>query len=225
MSSTASSRPPSRSTAMRSAAIVALTAALAPDRLRRRVARAGAHRRSRQASQREIHDVQPQLGYLQAIRRALPDDGLLRRRDHAGRLRVVVRVPGLRAAPSRQLRLPGHARLRLCDGARRQGRASRTSAVVNIAGDGGFLFTSNEMATAAQYGIALVTVLFNNGKFQNVQRQQKEWFGGRLIGSDLRNPDFVKLRARASASAACGRRAGGARGASSARRSTATHRR
>ncbi len=64
--------------------------------------------------------------------------------------------------------------------------------VVNIAGDGGFMFTANEMATAAQYGIALVTVLFNNAKFQNVQRQQKEWFGGRLIGSDLRNPDFVK---------------------------------
>jgi acetolactate synthase-1/2/3 large subunit len=34
-------------------------------------------------------------------------------------------------------------------------------------------------------------VLFNNNKFQNVQRQQREWFGGRIIGSDLRNPDFV----------------------------------
>jgi acetolactate synthase-1/2/3 large subunit len=64
--------------------------------------------------------------------------------------------------------------------------------VVNIAGDGGFLFTSNELATAAQYGIGLVTVLFNNNKFQNVQRQQREWFGGRVIGSDLRNPDFVR---------------------------------
>src|SRR6185369_8567624 len=55
----------------------------------------------------------------------------------------------------------------------------------------GFLYTSNELATAAQYGIALVTVLFNNNKFQNVQRQQREWFGGRIIGSELRNPDFV----------------------------------
>ena len=65
--------------------------------------------------------------------------------------------------------------------------------MVNIAGDGGFLYTSNEMATAAQYNIGLVTVLFNNNKFGNVQRQQKEWFGGRVIGSDLRNPDFVRL--------------------------------
>ena len=47
------------------------------------------------------------------------------------------------------------------------------------------------MATAARYDIGLVTVLFNNNKFQNVQRQQKEWFGGRIIGSDLENPDFV----------------------------------
>ena len=65
--------------------------------------------------------------------------------------------------------------------------------VVGISGDGGFLYTSNEMATAAKYGINLVCVLFNNNKFQNVQRQQKEWFGGRVIGSDLRNPDFVRL--------------------------------
>ena len=43
----------------------------------------------------------------------------------------------------------------------------------------------------AQYDIGLVMVLFNNNKFQNVQRQQKEWFGGRIIGSDLENPDFV----------------------------------
>ncbi|MBS0397417.1 MAG: hypothetical protein JSR95_01935, partial [Proteobacteria bacterium] len=31
-----------------------------------------------------------------------------------------------------------------------------------------------------------------NNRFLNVQRQQNEWFGGRRIGSDLRNPDFVK---------------------------------
>ncbi|MCB1623476.1 MAG: hypothetical protein KDI32_02730, partial [Pseudomonadales bacterium] len=46
--------------------------------------------------------------------------------------------------------------------------------------------------TAAQYSIGLVTVLFNNNKFLNVQRQQNDWFGGRQIGSDLRNPDFVR---------------------------------
>ena len=36
-------------------------------------------------------------------------------------------------------------------------------------------------------------IVFNDNKFCNVQRQQKEWFGGRIIASDLHNPDFVKL--------------------------------
>ena len=35
--------------------------------------------------------------------------------------------------------------------------------------------------------------IFNDGRFTNVQRQQKEWFDGRVICSDLHNPDFVKL--------------------------------
>jgi len=65
--------------------------------------------------------------------------------------------------------------------------------VVSIAGDGGFLFNLQEMATAVQYGIALKTIVFNSNSFANVQRQQREWFGERLIGSDLRNPDFVRL--------------------------------
>jgi acetolactate synthase-1/2/3 large subunit len=49
------------------------------------------------------------------------------------------------------------------------------------------------MATAVQYGIGLKTIVFNSNSFGNVQRQQREWFGGRLIGSDLRNPDFCRL--------------------------------
>jgi acetolactate synthase-1/2/3 large subunit len=65
--------------------------------------------------------------------------------------------------------------------------------VVSIAGDGGFLFNLPELATAVQYQIGLKTIVFNSGSFTNVQRQQREWFDNRLIGSDLRNPDFVKL--------------------------------
>jgi acetolactate synthase-1/2/3 large subunit len=43
------------------------------------------------------------------------------------------------------------------------------------------------------YGLNLVTVVFNDNAFANVQRQQDEWFDGRRIASDLTNPDFVKL--------------------------------
>lgn len=65
--------------------------------------------------------------------------------------------------------------------------------VVSINGDGGFMFNMQELATAVQHNIGLVTIVFNSNSFANVQRQQEEWFDGRIIASDLRNPDFVKL--------------------------------
>jgi acetolactate synthase-1/2/3 large subunit len=49
------------------------------------------------------------------------------------------------------------------------------------------------LATAAQYGIALVTLLFNNASFGNVLRDQRTAFGNRVIGSVLDNPDFLLL--------------------------------
>jgi acetolactate synthase-1/2/3 large subunit len=65
--------------------------------------------------------------------------------------------------------------------------------VVQISGDGGFMFNVQELSTAAQYNIPLVSIIFNDNTFTNVQRQQDEWFEGRRICSDLHNPDFAKL--------------------------------
>ena len=65
--------------------------------------------------------------------------------------------------------------------------------VVAICGDGGFLFGVQELATAAQYGIAVVALVFNNRSYGNVRRDQLTRFGGRVIGANLQNPDFVKL--------------------------------
>ena len=65
--------------------------------------------------------------------------------------------------------------------------------VVAVVGDGGFLFTATEMATAAQYDIATVTVVFDDGAYGNSNRDQRERFGGREIGTQLRNPDWVAL--------------------------------
>ncbi|MCJ8158727.1 thiamine pyrophosphate-dependent enzyme [Sphingomonas sp. LaA6.9] len=136
--------------------------------------------------------VQPQASYLAAIRAALPDDGYF--------VDEITQV-GYTSWYSFPVYEPRHIVTCGYQGTLGYGYATALGvkaahpdkAVVNVVGDGGFLFTANEMATAAQHGIALVTVLFNNNKFQNVQRQQKEWFGGRLIASDLKNPDFVKF--------------------------------
>ncbi len=55
------------------------------------------------------------------------------------------------------------------------------------------MFGVQELATAAQYGIALVTIVFNNHSFGNVLRDQELQYGGRTIGSRFQNPDFVRL--------------------------------
>jgi acetolactate synthase-1/2/3 large subunit len=71
------------------------------------------------------------------------------------------------------------------------GRPDR--AVVTVVGDGGFLFASNELATAVQHGIPTVTVVFDDGAYGNSNRDQHEKFGGRELGTVLRNPDWVRL--------------------------------
>jgi acetolactate synthase-1/2/3 large subunit len=64
--------------------------------------------------------------------------------------------------------------------------------VVVVAGDGGFLFNSQELSTAVRYGIAVVVVVFNDDAYGNVARDLDEAWGGSL-GADLANPDFVRL--------------------------------
>jgi len=67
-------------------------------------------------------------------------------------------------------------------------------AVVAVAGDGGFLYNSQELSTAAQYGLDVVVVVFNDDAFGNVARDLDEaWGGTEGLGAYLHNPDFLKL--------------------------------
>ena len=66
--------------------------------------------------------------------------------------------------------------------------------VVGIVGDGGFLFTATELATAVQHDIPCTILLFADSAYGNVRRIQATRFGAhRTIASDLRNPDFALL--------------------------------
>jgi acetolactate synthase-1/2/3 large subunit len=65
--------------------------------------------------------------------------------------------------------------------------------VLSISGDGGFMFNVQEMSTAVAHGIGLVSIVMNDGAFGNVKRIQQTQYGGRMIGVDLHNPDFVAL--------------------------------
>lgn len=65
--------------------------------------------------------------------------------------------------------------------------------VLALCGDGGLLFTVQELATAAHYGLDLVVVLFNNDGYGAIRRHQQRRFEGRVVDADLTNPDFVRL--------------------------------
>jgi acetolactate synthase-1/2/3 large subunit len=65
--------------------------------------------------------------------------------------------------------------------------------VVAITGDGGFMFGVQELATAVQFNIGVVILVFNNNAYGNVRRDQRERFDGRVVAADLVNPDFVRL--------------------------------
>jgi len=65
--------------------------------------------------------------------------------------------------------------------------------VVCIVGDGGFLMTGNELATAVRYGARVRLFVANNGSYGTIRLHQETVFPGRVAGTDLTNPDFAAL--------------------------------
>ena len=66
-------------------------------------------------------------------------------------------------------------------------------AVVSVNGDGGFMYTMPEIATAVHHSINLVAIVFVDGAFGNVLRMQRDLHDNRIIASEFTNPNFVKL--------------------------------
>jgi acetolactate synthase-1/2/3 large subunit len=141
----------------------------------------------------DLARLQPQLDHLAAIRDVLPDDGVLvedvTQLGFAAQLGFEFRGPRtfVSSGPAGTLGAGYATALGVQQALQRQGRRA-----VAICGDGGFLFTGNELATAVQHGIDLVALVVNDGAYGNVKRMQQQKFGDdRTIASTLRNPDFV----------------------------------
>jgi acetolactate synthase-1/2/3 large subunit len=136
--------------------------------------------------------VGPQMAYLDVIREELPRDGIFV--DEVTQVGFVSWY-GFPVYKPRQHISAGY------QGTLGYGYATALGVmagnmdrkVVQVSGDGGIMFNIQELCTAVQYQLPLVTIVFNDNRYTNVQRQQKEWFDGRVICSDLHNPDFVKL--------------------------------
>jgi acetolactate synthase-1/2/3 large subunit len=134
----------------------------------------------------------PQLAFLEAIRAELPEDGIfvdeVTQVGFAARLALPVYKPRTFLSPGYQDNLGwGFATALGAQDARRD------VPVLSINGDGGFMYTANELATAIRHKIPLTAVVFTNDAFGNVKLIQQEHYGNRLIAVDLANPDFVRF--------------------------------
>jgi acetolactate synthase I/II/III large subunit len=65
--------------------------------------------------------------------------------------------------------------------------------VVSHSGDGGFLMTGQEMATAKQYGANIIAIVYNNEGYNTIRMHQEAQYPGRQYGTALENPDFAKM--------------------------------
>jgi acetolactate synthase-1/2/3 large subunit len=143
-------------------------------------------------SWQEIQKVQPQMTYLGIMREVLPREAfIVEEISQVG----IASWYGFPVYEPRKLVTGGYMG--------NLGHGFQTSLgvkvanpdtpVVSINGDGGFMFGVQELATAVQYKIGVIVLIFNNNAFGNVRRDQINFFDGRVWGSDLQNPDFVKL--------------------------------
>lgn len=136
----------------------------------------------------------PQQEFLQAIRSALPDDGILvsdlTQVGYLSRVDYEVRAPKTYLFPAYMGTL-GWA-LPTALGAK---VANPDRSVAAVMGDGGFGFTGMELATAVHYGIGVTTIVFDNEGYGNVRMLQREAYGGRVHATDLRTPDLLEFAA------------------------------
>jgi thiamine pyrophosphate-dependent acetolactate synthase large subunit-like protein len=180
---------------------IAADARLALQALRERLAQQPAERPSRvdevRAARAALQDstrrrYSTEVPFLDAIRAAMPDDGILvadmtytgyaagdyfptsgpRTFIHSSELCTI--GCGLPMALGAKLAHPDRAVVALC-------------------GDGGFLLNTGELATAVQEGIGAIAIVFNDHAYTAVKSNQRTMLGGRYMATDLRTPDYVAL--------------------------------
>jgi acetolactate synthase-1/2/3 large subunit len=147
---------------------------------------------AREREQAALARLEPQWSYCQALRRAIPTDGILvNELTQVGYVSMIgypVYAPGTYLWPGFQGTLGYGYPTAIGAKVGNPGRA-----VVSINGDGGFGYGLSELATAAHYGIGVIAVVFSDGAYGNVQRMQRAQFDGVNLGTELTNPDWVAL--------------------------------
>lgn len=155
------------------------------------------------AAAARINAIQPQAGFALAIRAEVPDDGIIvgefTQISYWSFLGMPTYAPNTFLTPGYQGTLGFGFTTAM--GAK---IGKPNVPVVSINGDGGFGYSLSELSTLVQHNIPLVAIVFNDNAYGNVRRIQDEDYGGRIIASELYNPNYQTL---AQAFGVAGRRA------------------
>lgn len=147
---------------------------------------------AKQIARAKVELIQPHVEYLDTIRDVLPRDGIFVKDicqcGFASYFAYPVYEPRTYITSGYQGNL-GYA-FPTALGAK---VAMPSKSTVVVAGDGGFGFGMQELATMAAEKIGVTVILFNNGAFGNVKRDQTQRFDGRTFMSDLPGPSFATL--------------------------------
>ncbi len=186
-------RPPAVGIAAKAHIALAKLRDALPRHNRKRLSRSAELEDLKQAHAKELRErLGPQVAFLEAIRAELPEDGIfveeLTQIGYVSRLALPVYRPRSFLSSGYQgtlgWSLPAALGAKL---------ACPRSPVLAVAGDGGFLFNAQELASAVRHRVPVVSVVFNDGYYGNVRMFQEQNFGGRIIAADLANPDFARL--------------------------------
>lgn len=139
-----------------------------------------------------VDGLGPQMAFLEVIRDELPEEGFFV--DEFTQVGYVARV-GFPVYRPRTMVTPGYQGTLGYGFATALGVAAAhpDKKVISVNGDGGFMYTMPELASAVHHNLDIVAIVFADGHYGNVRRQQKLEHDGKVIASDLTNPDFVKL--------------------------------
>jgi len=146
----------------------------------------------RAAMDKRYQQLEPQYSYIKALRAALPENGLFV--DEVSQMGFASRFIMPVYNPKSFISTGYQGTLGFGFGTALGVKVAHPDKpVLSISGDGGFMYNVQELSTMARHNINLVAVVFADGQFGNVRRMQEQDYDGRLIASDLHNPDFVKL--------------------------------
>ena len=129
-------------------------------------------------------------GVIAQLQAVLPDDAVLTldAGNHTGWAQRFFRF----ARPGRQI-APTSGAMGYSVPAAVAAAIATSRTVIGCVGDGGFMMSGLELATAVQYGAKPVILLFNNGMYGTIRMHQEREYPGRVVGTDLPSPDFVAI--------------------------------